>query len=84
MANTPTADFTRNADWTFPLGSMEGAIAAAAGLDNVAFVDATRLANGLMGDAIAHSQFGNVEQRMGLTFRAIPDANNLLATAYTS
>ena len=36
------------------------------------------------GDAIAHSQFGNVEQRMGLTFRAIPDANNLLATAYTS
>lgn len=38
----------------------------------------------LMGDAIAHSQFGNVEQRMGLTFRAIPDANNLLAAPYTS
>lgn len=37
-----------------------------------------------MGDAIAHSQFGNVEQRMGLTFRAIPDANNLLAAPYTS
>jgi hypothetical protein len=36
------------------------------------------------GDAIAHSQFGNVEQRMGLTFRAIPDANNLLAAPYTS
>ena len=36
------------------------------------------------GDAIAHSQFGNVEQRMGLTFRAIPDANNLLAALYTS
>ena len=38
----------------------------------------------LMGDGIAHSQFGNVEQRMGLTFRAIPDGSNLLAAAYTS
>jgi hypothetical protein len=38
----------------------------------------------LMGDAIAHSQFGNVEQRMGLTFRAIPDGSNLLAASYTS
>ena len=37
-----------------------------------------------MGDAIAHSQFGNVEQRMGLTFRAIPDGSNLLAASYTS
>ena len=37
-----------------------------------------------MGDAIAHSQFGNVEQRMGLTFRAIPDQTNTLAVSYTS
>lgn len=38
----------------------------------------------LMGDAITHSQFGNVEQRMGLTFRAIPDGSNVLAASYTS
>jgi hypothetical protein len=37
-----------------------------------------------MGDAIANSQFGNVEQRIGLTFRAIPDGSNLLAASYTS
>ena len=57
VASTPTADFTRNADWKFPLGSMEGAIAAAAGEDRVSFVDATRLANGLMGDSIAANMF---------------------------
>ncbi|MBP8308435.1 MAG: indolepyruvate ferredoxin oxidoreductase family protein, partial [Burkholderiaceae bacterium] len=57
VASTPTADFTRNADWKFPLGSMEGAIAAAAGLEAASFVDATRLANGLMGDAIAANMF---------------------------
>lgn len=38
----------------------------------------------LMGDAVSHSQFGNVEQRMGLTFRCIPNASNVLATTYTS
>ncbi|MBP8305844.1 MAG: indolepyruvate ferredoxin oxidoreductase family protein [Burkholderiaceae bacterium] len=57
VASTPTADFTRNADWKFPLGSMEGAIAAATGPDAASFVDATRLANGLMGDAIAANMF---------------------------
>jgi hypothetical protein len=34
----------------------------------------------LLGDAVAHSQFGNVEQRLGLTFQAIPDQSNVLAT----
>jgi indolepyruvate ferredoxin oxidoreductase len=57
VASTPTADFTRNADWKFPLGSMEGAIADAVGEDNAWFVDATRLATGLMGDAIASNMF---------------------------
>lgn len=38
----------------------------------------------LMGDAVTHSQFGNVEQRMGLTFKAIPNASNVLATTYTT
>ena len=38
----------------------------------------------VMNDGFTHSQFGNVEQRMGLTFRAIPDGSNLLAASYTS
>ena len=38
----------------------------------------------VIGEGFTHSQFGNVEQRMGLTFRAIPDGSNLLAASYTS
>ena len=57
VASTPTADFTRNADWKFPLGSMEGAIVDAVGEQNAWFVDATRLATGLMGDAITTNMF---------------------------
>ena len=57
VASTPTADFTRNADWKFPLGGMEGAIADAVGEHNAWFVDATRLATGLMGDAITTNMF---------------------------
>jgi indolepyruvate ferredoxin oxidoreductase len=57
VAATPTADFTRNADWRFPRGSMEAAIADAAGQDHLALVDATRLATGLLGDAIASNMF---------------------------
>ena len=38
----------------------------------------------VIGEGFAHSQFGNVEQRMGLTFRAIPDGSNLLAASYTT
>ena len=53
VATVPTADFTRNADWQFPLGGMEAAIVDAAGdAGQVSFVDATRLAVSLTGDAI--------------------------------
>lgn len=39
----------------------------------------------LMGDAINHSNFGNVEQRLGLTFKAIPTpSTNVLATSSTT
>lgn len=39
----------------------------------------------LMGDAINHSNFGNVEQRLGLTFKAIPTpSTNVLATSATT
>ncbi|MGE0805276.1 MAG: indolepyruvate ferredoxin oxidoreductase family protein [Burkholderiaceae bacterium] len=56
-ARIPTAEFTRNADWTFPQGSMESAIADAAGADRLALVDGTRLATALLGDAIAANLF---------------------------
>src|SRR5690606_27807556 len=58
LAATPTADFTRNPDWKFPLGQMEASIIAAIGDPSAAaFVDATRLATALLGDAIATNLF---------------------------
>jgi len=57
VASTPTADFTRNPDWKFPLGGMEGAIVDAVGADRAWFVDGTRLATALLGDAIAANPF---------------------------
>jgi indolepyruvate ferredoxin oxidoreductase len=57
VATTPTADFTRNADWQFPLGRMEQAIIEAVGGDSAHFIDATRLATGLLGDAITVNLF---------------------------
>lgn len=39
----------------------------------------------LVGDAINHSNFGNVEQRLGLTFKAIPlPSTNVLFTKATT
>lgn len=38
----------------------------------------------LIGDAVSHSNFGNVEQRLGLTFRAIPDINNIVCIPGTT
>ncbi|TXL63539.1 indolepyruvate ferredoxin oxidoreductase family protein [Zeimonas arvi] len=58
VASTPTADFTRNADWKFPLGEMESAIVAAIGDEKAAdFIDGQRLATALLGDAIATNLF---------------------------
>ncbi len=57
VARTPTADFTRNTEWTFPLGAMEAAIVDAVGDGNAWFVDASRLATSLMGDSIAGNLF---------------------------
>mgnify|MGYP002073827156 CR=1 FL=1 len=57
VASTPTADFTRNPDWKFPLGGMEAAIVDAVGEDRAWFVDGTRLATALLGDAIAANLF---------------------------
>jgi indolepyruvate ferredoxin oxidoreductase len=51
------ADFTRNADLKFPLGSMEQEIRDAVGPGDAEFLDATKIATGLMGDSIATNLF---------------------------
>ncbi|HEY7943448.1 MAG: indolepyruvate ferredoxin oxidoreductase family protein [Burkholderiales bacterium] len=51
------AEFTRNADLRFPLGSMEQEIRDAVAPGDAEFLDATRLATGLMGDSIATNLF---------------------------
>ncbi len=53
----PTSDFTRNADWNAPSHTMEAEITGAVGLQATSFVDATRLATALLGDAIATNMF---------------------------
>jgi indolepyruvate ferredoxin oxidoreductase len=52
-----TADFTRNADLAFPLGSMEQEIRDAVAPGDAEFLDATKLASALMGDSIATNLF---------------------------
>ncbi len=51
------AQFTRDPDLRFPLGSMEQEIKDAIGPGDAEFLDATRLATGLMGDSIATNLF---------------------------
>jgi indolepyruvate ferredoxin oxidoreductase len=51
-----TGDFTRQADLDFPAAALERAIMKCAG-KRAAFVDATRLATALLGDAIATNLF---------------------------
>ena len=50
---TPTAEFVRNPNWQLPGTDLRHDIGEACGSDNAAFVAATELATGLMGDAIA-------------------------------
>jgi indolepyruvate ferredoxin oxidoreductase len=51
------AGFTRNPDLVFPLGSMEREIEDAVAPGDAEFLDATKLATGLMGDSIATNLF---------------------------
>ena len=51
------AQFTRDPDLSFPLGSMEQEIQDAVGPGDAEFLDATKLATGLMGDSIATNLF---------------------------
>lgn len=53
----PTGEFTRDPDLKFPGADLQRLIREAAGADAVDFVDSTRLATALVGDAIAANLF---------------------------
>ncbi|HKQ25007.1 MAG TPA: indolepyruvate ferredoxin oxidoreductase family protein [Burkholderiales bacterium] len=60
VANTHqqmTGEFTRNANMQFPAQSLKRTIIKGVGEGNAEFVDATRIATGLMGDSIATNMF---------------------------
>jgi indolepyruvate ferredoxin oxidoreductase len=81
-AKTPTAEFIRNPDWSFPGSSTENDVRAAAG-DQVDLVDANRFAVALLGDAIYTNPFvlGYAWQRgwLPLTHRSLVRAIELNA-----
>ena len=54
---TITGAFTRDPDIAFPGGELAQRIAAAVGRENADFIEATRLATALLGDAIATNLF---------------------------
>src|SRR6059036_682254 len=54
---TPTAEFVKNPNWQLPGSDLQRDIIEACGSGNAAFVPATELASGLMGDAIATNMF---------------------------
>ena len=49
---TPTAEFTRQRDWHFPLAGLQQQLRDSLGNDHVQFVDAQHLASRLMGDTL--------------------------------
>lgn len=55
-AETPTAEFTTDHRWHFPQHEIRQALYAAIGEDAVTFIDATRLAERLLGNTI-HANF---------------------------
>ncbi len=90
IANTHqqmTRDFARNPDVPFPAASLQRLIAKGVGDVNAEFVDATRLATALLGDAIAANMFmlGYAYQRglVPVSGAAIHKALELNGTAVT-
>ncbi|PTB17360.1 indolepyruvate ferredoxin oxidoreductase family protein [Trinickia symbiotica] len=79
-AKTPTAEFIRNPDWSFPGSSTENDVRAAAG-EQVDLVEANRFAVALLGDAIYTNPFvlGYAWQRgwLPLTHRSLVRAIEL-------
>ncbi|HEX2726576.1 MAG TPA: indolepyruvate ferredoxin oxidoreductase family protein, partial [Beijerinckiaceae bacterium] len=63
-AEVMPGDFTRNADFSLPAERIKRAISAAAGGEDVAFVDATASATGILGNAIAANMF-----RLGFAYQ---------------
>ncbi len=49
---TPTAEFTRNRNWHFPLAGLQRQLIDALGEEHTRFIDAQHLATRLMGDAL--------------------------------
>ncbi|KFB72130.1 MAG: indolepyruvate ferredoxin oxidoreductase [Candidatus Accumulibacter phosphatis] len=56
VAETPTAEFTRNPDWQFPQEHMQEQISEACGKGNTLFLDTAAMSRRLMGDAL----YGNL------------------------
>ena len=54
---TITGDFTRNPDLVYPGDNLRGRLLGALGKERVEFIDATRIATRLLGDAIASNLF---------------------------
>jgi indolepyruvate ferredoxin oxidoreductase len=90
VANTAEVmggEFTRDADYSLPTVRLKRAIAAAAGKERVAMIDATGLATALFGNSIAANMFllGYAHQKGGvpLTSAAIEKAITLNGEAVT-
>jgi indolepyruvate ferredoxin oxidoreductase len=56
-AETPTAEFTSQPNWQFPLDKIKSALAEAVGTQRLDCLDATHLATALMGNAIYANLF---------------------------
>ena len=56
-ATTPTAEFTSNPEWQFPLAAMQSAMSGVVGPEAVHLIDATELSRRLLGDSIASNLF---------------------------
>jgi indolepyruvate ferredoxin oxidoreductase len=82
---TITGEFTRHPDLAFPSHTLRLSIEAAAGAEAVDFLEATKLATGLMGDSIATNLFllGYAYQKglIPIGHEALEQAIELNATA---
>jgi len=91
FAETPTAEFTRNPDWQFPLSRMQTVIGEAVGSSDskatAHFIDASALARQLLGDTIASNllMLGFAWQKglIPVSFDALDRAIELNGTAVT-
>jgi indolepyruvate ferredoxin oxidoreductase len=85
LAQVPTAEFTRNTQWSFPLGRLRDKLDGTLGKERTFYLDANRLALALFGDTIAANlmMVGVAYQRglLPLSARAIERAIELNAVS---